>query len=304
MGEKILVVDDSKFNIRLMTDILQAEGYTVYSCEDGRSILEVVYFVKPAAILLDVVMPEIDGFEVCKLLKNDIQTENIPVIMVTSNTNSSDVKKALELGAFDYIKKPINGIEVIARIQSAIRYNEYQEKLKEMALRDGLTGLYNHTFLIELFQKELGKKEKSSTSISFAMIDIDFFKKVNDTYGHLYGDRVLKEVASILRSTFPKHNIIGRYGGEEFGIVFLGLSKEELISTCENIRKNVESTEFKIDSETIRITVSIGACYKDNRENISSGEIIKIADESLYKAKNSGRNKVIFENQYFEQEVI
>jgi diguanylate cyclase (GGDEF)-like protein len=292
MSIKILIVDDSKLNIRLMTDILETEGYTVYSCEDGNSILEKVYLIKPSAILLDIVLPGIDGFEVCKLLKSDINTENIPIIMITASTDSRDVKKALELGAFDYIKKQIDEIELIARIQSVIRYNEYQQKLKEMALKDGLTGLYNHAFLIELLQKELEKKEKSCSCISFVMIDIDFFKNINDTYGHLFGDKVLKELSTILTSVVKDGSIVGRYGGEEFGIVFSGMNKKTLVDVCEQIRKSVEIYEFKIDNKIVRITISIGAYFKDSRENLNSGELIKFADEALYKAKNSGRNRV------------
>jgi diguanylate cyclase (GGDEF) domain len=299
MSIKILVVDDSKLDIRLMTDILQSQGYTVYSCMDGNAVLEKAYMIKPAAIILDVILPGIDGFEVCRLLKSDINTESIPVIMVTASPNSLDVKKALELGAFDYIKKPIDEIEVIARIQSVIRFNEYQEKLKNMALKDGLTGLYNHTFLIELLQKELKNKDKSSLSISFVMIDIDFFKKVNDTYGHLFGDIVLKKLSNILKSIVPNNCIVGRYGGEEFGIVFPTISKELLDDECEEIRKKVEATEFEVGHELVKITISIGAYFKNNRGDANSNEMIKFADEALYKAKNSGRNRVCINSSIF-----
>ncbi len=289
---KVLVVDDSKLNVMIVKDILETEEYSVFSSYDGNSVIEMCYEISPDVILLDIIMPGMDGFQVCKLLKNNTRTKDIPVIMITSRTNSSDVKRALDLGAFDYIKKPIDEVELIARIQSAIRFNAYQEKLKEMAMRDGLTGLYNHSLIIELFQKELDKKECISNSISFVMLDIDYFKKVNDTYGHLCGDMVLKEVSNILTSSVSNSDILGRYGGEEFSIVSSGISKEELNELCEHIRKNIEENEFRIGNETFKITISIGAFFKENRNNISNTEMIKKADEALYKAKENGRNKV------------
>ncbi len=289
---KILVVDDDKLNLTLMTDILKAEGYTVHSFDNGGSILEMAYLIKPEAILLDIILPGIDGFEICKMLKNDIQTQDIPIIMITGRTHSSDVKKALELGAFDYIKKPVDEVELVARVNSVLRYNEYHEKLKAMAIKDGLTGLYNHTFLIEIFEKEIKKREKKSLSISFAMLDIDFFKKINDTYGHLFGDKVLKVLSSILSSSVSSCDIVGRYGGEEFGIVFANIDKEGLYKSCEKLRKKVEDAIFEIGSDKVKITISIGACFKDNIKGLKSDEMIKEADEALYKAKSSGRNKV------------
>jgi diguanylate cyclase (GGDEF)-like protein len=289
---KILVVDDDRLNLTLMTDILKGEGYTVYPFDNGGSILEMAYLIKPEVILLDIILPDIDGFEICKMLKNDIQTQDIPIVMITGRTHSSDVKKALELGAFDYIKKPIDEVELAARVKSVLRYNEYQEKLKAMAIKDGLTGLYNHTFLIEILEKEIKKHEKKSLSISFAMLDIDFFKKVNDTYGHLFGDKVLKILSDILLNSLSSCDIVGRYGGEEFGIVFINSDKEDLYKSCEKLRKNVEDAIFEIGNDKVKITISIGACFKDNIKGLKSDEIIKEADEALYKAKSSGRNRV------------
>lgn len=291
-NSKILVVDDDKLSLTLMTNILKAEGYMVYPFDNGSSILEMVYLIKPSAILLDIILPGIDGFEICKMLKGDIQTQDIPIIMITGRTHSSDVKKALELGAFDYIKKPIDEVELAARVKSVLRYNEYQEKLKAMAIKDGLTGLYNHTFLIEILEKEIKKHEKKSSGISFAMVDIDHFKKVNDVYGHLFGDKVLKGLSDILSESVANFGIAGRYGGEEFGIIFTNSDKEGLYNLCEKLRRNVQDNEFQIGNDKVKITVSIGACFKENSKNLKSDEIIRQADEALYKAKSSGRNKV------------
>lgn len=292
MITKILVVDDNLNNIRLLTDILEDENFTVYTADNGAAVLAMVHKLKPDVILLDIMMPGLDGFEVCKLLKNDFDIKDIPVIMVTAKTEGIDIKKSLEMGAFDYIKKPIDEIEVIARVQSAIQFKQTQDKLKEMAMKDGLTGLYNHALLIELFEKEIDKQQRNNGSISFAMIDIDNFKKINDTYGHISGDTVLKELSNILMSSVRGGDIVGRYGGEEFSIVFPGIDEQNAFQLCERIRKEVEDFNFEIGIETVKITISIGINFNELKGIINKREIIQKADEALYRAKHNGRNRV------------
>ena len=292
MITKILVVDDNLNNIRLLTDILEDENFTVYTADNGAAVLAMVHKLKPDVILLDIMMPGLDGFEVCKLLKNDFDIKDIPVIMVTAKTEGIDIKKSLEMGAFDYIKKPIDEIEVIARVQSAIQFKQTQDKLKEMAMKDGLTGLYNHALLIELFEKEIDKQQRNNGSISFAMIDIDNFKKINDTYGHISGDTVLKELSNILMSSVRGGDIVGRYGGEEFSIVFPGIDEQNAFQLCERIRKEVEDFNFEIGIETVKITISIGINFNELKGIINKREIIQKADEALYRAKHNGRNRM------------
>lgn len=292
MEKKILVVDDSRLELRILIDILSSEGYIVFACTNGYNALDLANRILPDVILLNIVMPGLDGFEVCKLLKKSDNTRDIPVIMITSKTDSKDIKKALELEAFDYLKKPIDEVELFARINSALRFKAYQDKLKEMAMKDGLTGLYNHSLLIELFQKEFKNQEKKNRSIGFAMLDIDFYKKVNDSYGHTSGDIILKEISSIITSTVEDSKTVGRYGGEEFGVVFTDMSLNKIQKICENIRRNIEEHEFRIGDKSIKVTISIGISYKALDENMSWNEMIEKADEALYRAKNSGRNKV------------
>ena len=292
MITKILVVDDNLNNVRLLTDILEDENFTVYTADNGAAVLAMVHKLKPDVILLDIMMPGLDGFEVCKLLKNDFDSKDIPVIMVTAKTEGIDIKKSLEMGAFDYIKKPIDEIEVIARVRSAIWFKQTQDKLKEMAMKDGLTGLYNHALLIELFEKEIDKQQRNNGSISFAMIDIDDFKKINDTYGHISGDTVLKELSNILMNSVRGGDIVGRYGGEEFSIVFPGIDEQNAFQLCERIRKEVEDFNFEIGIETVKITISIGINFNELKGIINKREIIQKADEALYRAKHNGRNRV------------
>lgn len=292
MKAKILIVDDTRLNVRLLTDILEGHGYTVFSVNNGMLVQDTTKRIKPDIILLDIMMPGMDGFEVCERLKSDNELMDIPVIMVTARTGGSDIKRALELGAFDYIKKPIDEWEVIARVQSALRLKQYQDSLKEMAIRDRLTGLYNHGLLIELLVKELAKQERKGHNICFAMIDIDYFKRVNDTFGHMAGDAVLIELAQILISSVRKEDIVGRYGGEEFGLIMPEIDCEDGKRLFERIRRNVENHEFHAGENKIYITISIGVYFKHSSEKMTSADVIEKADEALYASKRNGRNRV------------
>lgn len=295
MTKKILIVDDTKLNLRILIDILSNEGYYVFACTNGLEALELASTINPDVILLDIVMPNLNGFEVCKLLKEKDELKDIPIIMVTSETKSQNIKKALELGAFDYIRKPIDEVEVSARVNSALRFKAHQDKLKELAMYDGLTELYNHRRLIELFEKEYNKQLEMKQGICFAMLDIDFYKRINDNFGHISGDIILKEISSIIKSSVRSCDIVGRYGGEEFGIVFPDIDLDGALRLCEQIRKNIEQHEFNIRNNSIKITISIGICFKSPKEHIKYNEMIEKADKALYKAKNNGRNKVEIE---------
>ncbi|MDF2947842.1 MAG: diguanylate cyclase [Bacillales bacterium] len=292
MSKRLLVVDDSPLNVRLLTDILEDEGYEVFSVNNGSDVLDATLINKPEVILLDIMMPGLDGFEVCHLLKTTYETKNIPIIMVTAKSESADIKRALELGAHDYVKKPFDESEVLARIQSALRLKEYQDILRDMAMKDSLTGLYNHALLIDLFEKEFAKTKRDGDGLTFVMLDIDHFKKVNDTYGHSAGDVVLKDVSKILLESIRSCDIVGRYGGEEFSIVLLTSHSSEVIEICERIRKNIENYSFNIGDSSISITISLGAYISDFNSQITPKEMIKLADESLYTAKRNGRNRL------------
>lgn len=291
MGIKVLIVDDNRVNLRLLQEILEDEGFVTQCINESTKVIEAAIIFKPDIILLDIMMPVLDGFEVCKLIKQNSELYNIPVIMITAKTESTDLKRALELGAFDYIKKPVDEIEVIARIYSAYNYKTINDKLREMAIRDGLTGLYNHTFLLELFQVELDKARRINSNIAFLMIDIDYFKSINDTYGHMMGDVVIREISALLNDTVRTGDIIGRYGGEEFSIVLTEVTNEQVSDICDRIRKNVEQHVFEVNGNGIKVTVSIGVCLKKSQSTASKNDIIKIADRALYEAKRNGRNK-------------
>jgi diguanylate cyclase (GGDEF)-like protein len=291
MSIKILVVDDNKLNVKLLKDILEDEKYEVHTLDSGIHVLEKSIDIKPDAILLDIMMPGIDGFEVCRLLKENSETKNIPIIMVTAKTEGEDLKKAFHLGAFDYIKKPIDELEVLARLNSALMFSQQQKKLESMAMKDGLTGLYNHKLSIELFEKEFIKARRHHKSIAFLMLDIDYFKNINDSYGHRVGDEILREVADIIKKNSRVSDIIGRYGGEEFCITLLDISVEEANLVCERIRQAVDSNIFTTKEHSIHITLSIGNCFKYPENPCGYEEVIIQADKALYQAKRLGKNR-------------
>lgn len=291
MSLKALVADDNILNIKLLQDILIDENFEVYTADNGLPVLEMARELLPDVILLDIMMPGLDGFRVCELLKNDPDVKDIPVIMVTAKTDGNDIRQALDIGAFDYIRKPFDEIEAVARIYSAIRYREQQNKLLEFATKDCLTGLFNRAILMELFEKELSRQERCGSDIAFVMMDIDHFKQINDTYGHVAGDTLLREFSGILAGSVRQSDIIGRYGGDEFSLILSRLDLDNILPFCERIRKIIEQSQFLFEGDAILVTTSMGICVKRPDQNITAIEMIQNADAALYRAKNSGRNR-------------
>ena len=294
MKPKILLIDDNITIIKIITSYLKEEGFDVFFTTDSTSAVSKAHEVMPDIILLDIVMPILNGFQVCRLLKADEKLNEIPVIILTSETDSRDIKIAMEAGAIDYIRKPADQVELAARVHSVHRITQYQHRLKELALRDSLTGLYNHAAMIDRFVTEYKRQITIAGNVAFIMLDIDFFKKINDTFGHSAGDIILKELSCILSFSVGTDVTVSRYGGEEFGIAMSNTSSQFLKDFCEEIRKNIEEYKFIInDKASTNITVSIGYCFCQASNSIDSNIILKKADDALYTAKKNGRNRVV-----------
>lgn len=289
----ILAIDDSVINLKLLSVILGREGFNVVTTNDSLEALPLTLEHTPHLILLDVMMPGLSGLEILRLLKQNNLTQSVPVLMVTARTKGEDVRAALEAGAFDYIKKPLDDIEIVARVQSALRYKQHQDRLTEMAMHDSLTGLFNHRLLIELLERELATGRRKAQPVSFCMADIDHFKSLNDQYGHQAGDQVLQEISRLLTSGLRKSDPVGRYGGEEFGIVLGGCGPDKAQVLCERIRQNIEAHPFTVLGRPIKVTVSLGLAHADPAEEISETDLIRRADEALYRAKEAGRNRLV-----------
>jgi diguanylate cyclase (GGDEF)-like protein len=291
---RILAIDDSVINLKLLELLLGREGFEVSTTNDSLQALPLTLQISPHLILLDVMMPGLSGLEILRQLKLNNLTQSVPVLMVTARTKGEDVKAALEAGAFDYIKKPLDEVEIVARVRSALKYKFHQDRLVEMATHDGLTGLYNHKLLIELLGKELANGRRKAEPVAFCMADIDHFKNLNDQYGHQAGDLVLKEVSQVLSQGVRRTDPVGRYGGEEFGIVLGACGSDRAVALCERLRQSVANHSFVFQGQEIRVTVSLGlAVVQPGEDSVSETELIRKADLALYQAKENGRNRLV-----------
>ncbi|HWV57125.1 MAG TPA: diguanylate cyclase, partial [Longimicrobiales bacterium] len=263
---RILVVDDNPDNATVIALRLRSRGYDVTVAQTGSEALDYVRRDPPDLVLLDVMLPDIDGYEVARSIKGDDSLPFVPVILVTARSATSDKVAGFEAGADDYLTKPINFPELEARVRSMLRIRRLQRELEEknrelerLSISDGLTGLYNHRHIRQLVREEFERARRTWRPLAVAMLDLDHFKKVNDTYGHQTGDRVLKEVAGILRSTAREIDRIGRYGGEEFAVLLPNTGLAEATIFLERVRERVERHEFEVDSgKRIHLTISAG----------------------------------------------
>ena len=300
----VLVIDDNEVVRNLAKKLLTNNSFNVLAAEGGREAIELLKLFDPHVILLDVMMPDMDGYEVCRKLKTIDKTKDIPIIMVTSKTDTLDKIKGFEIGAADYITKPFNPAELLARVNSQVKMknvcDELQEKniiLEELVKKDGLTNLYNHRYFHERLNDEFVRSKRYNLPLCCVIIDIDYFKRVNDQYGHQFGDLVLKSMSEIITNNIRDVDICARYGGEEFGIIIPQTTLEETDSMMERIRENIEKHKFEIADNTINITISIGIAGMRQSGASTHRELVKYADEALYNAKFNGRNRVEIYNK-------
>ena len=284
----LLVVDDSPSNLQLLAHVLK-EDYFIKVANNGAKALEIARgFPKPDLILLDVIMPEMDGYQVCKELKSDDTLKDIPVIFITGKSESEDEEYGLSIGAADYITKPIRPAIVNVRVKNQITIRRQHKQLQDMAMHDPLTGLYNRYYLIDQFPKRLSRVRRHGHPLSLIMVDIDHFKSINDTRGHKAGDQVIKDVANTLVACSRKEDIVVRFGGEEFLAVLEYCDTDGAMQIAEKMRTQVES--IKLDN--VSVTASFGiATLSDENQDFES--LFKQADEAMYAAKEAGRNRVV-----------
>lgn len=298
---RILVVDDNQDNLDVLATRLRFRGYEVDTATQGEEALERVERNTPDLILLDVMMPGLDGFEVARRIKSDPSLPFIPIILVTARTATQDKVAGLDAGADDYLTKPINFAELEARVRSMLRIRELQHELEEknralakLSISDGLTGLFNHRHMQEVVHDEFERAKRTGEPLSVVMFDFDHFKQVNDTYGHQVGDRVLQEMAGILQRTAREIDKLGRYGGEEFIVVLPDTDIDDARIFAERVRTRVENHPFASgQTEPIRLTISAGAATYPHPAVYNPRTLIHRADQALYAAKAQGRNRVV-----------
>jgi len=292
----ILIVDDSRFNIKMLSDILKDKLYNIVIAESGEQALEIVEINKPDLILLDIMMPEIDGFKVCRRLKQNEKTASIPIIFISGLDKSSDIVKGFKMGAVDYIVKPFQKEVVLARVNTHLKLNETQNKLKKtndelkkllkevkyLSFHDEMTGLYNRRY----FENEMGRLEGSrKLPITILISDLDNLKKINDNYGHDLGDKYIKAAASILENSIRAEDIAARIGGDEFAVILSGSGREAAKAIKNRIKKNIENYNKK-NNLAANLEISIGYAVKTEVEdNIAA--LFKRADQMMYDDKNN-----------------
>jgi len=296
---KVLVIDDNAVIIRLASLLLAKKGHSVKTATNGSDGIALARSFKPHVILLDVMMPEIDGYEVCRCLKADEDTKDIPIIILTSRAEIIDKVKGLELGAADYVQKPFDHEELQARVATQVKmkilWDDLQEKnklLEELVKKDGLTNLYNHRYFHDRMVEEFNRCKRYGLSVSCVLMDIDFFKKINDTYGHQAGDEILRKLAEIILANVRDVDIAARYGGEEFALILPHTSIENAAKFSERVRNSVDETDFQFGGNSIKVTVSLGVASFPGNDPNTHTDIIRFADEALYAAKTAGRNRV------------
>ncbi len=287
---KVLLIDDSSDALDVAKARLSKDDLDIVCADNGQSGLDAARRENPDLILLDVDMPNMSGFDVCRELKADAELSIIPVIFLTGSTETSDKVKGLDLGAVDYVTKPFDAFELGARVRAALRTKRLQDMLIEYARIDPLTELWNRRALMDRLGQEWAQIQRNGGSIACIMADIDHFKRVNDTYGHRIGDEVLRRVAKVLAGHCRQSDLPVRYGGEEFAVLLPDGDAESAAGLAERCRKEIEDTHVKVGEEDVSVTVSFGVA--DNDGLPSAEALIESADVALYQAKNAGRNRV------------
>lgn len=292
---RILVAEDSLVVRAVVCDQLEEEGYEVVQAVDGESALALCAKVRPDAILLDIEMPGLDGHQVLARLKADGELSDIPVVFLTGRTGTDDMVAGLRAGAHDYLKKPFEPAELIARIGGAVRIKRLQDELRirndeldRLSRIDGLTGVYNRRHIDEQMAKEINVARRHMQPLAILMLDIDHFKQVNDLEGHPTGDRVLQEFADRLHAVMRVGDVIGRWGGEEFIIIAPQTDIDGALSLGERVRAAVAERPIEVGDRGISITVSIGCAVGLD----APAELVERADTALYRSKTEGRNRV------------
>lgn len=293
--QNVLIVDDARLNIQIMMDIL-AGDYNLFTASSGQEALDIAMSQSIDLILLDVIMPGMDGYEVCRRLKNDNRCRNIPVVFISAMTEVKDETKGLEMGAIDYIFKPVNPAIVKVRVKNHLELKRYRDILEKQSLLDGLTGIANRRHFDDIFDKEWRRALRSGESLAVVFLDIDFFKRYNDYYGHLAGDDCLRQVGNSLKNSLKRPgDLVARYGGEEFIIVLPETMLTAASLVGEKVRSNIEALkiEHKMSEVSDYVTVSVGVAAVIPEMNIEPASLFATADSALYHAKRQGRNRVI-----------
>ncbi|ODS33002.1 MAG: two-component response regulator [Candidatus Scalindua rubra] len=297
---KVLIAEDEIISRRRLEKFLESMDYEVIACKDGLDVWKIIQSENaPNLLILDWLMPGMDGVEICRKVRKQAKEPYTFILLLSSKSEQEDIVRGMEAGADDYITKPFNKDELRVRLRAGRRIVELNEELlavqnnlKKQVINDDLTGLYNRRYMAEILEKEFDRALRYETDLSCILLDLDYFKEVNDTFGHTFGDLVLCGISNCLRQGTRKTDISFRYGGEEFMILFPSTGIEDAKSVAEKIRSTCEAKIHDDGTNSVAITVSIGVASVKHHQPSDGKELIAFADKALYRAKAEGRNRV------------
>jgi two-component system, cell cycle response regulator len=290
--QKVLVIDDSPLIHRLVRTRLSELGVEVLEATHGQQGLALARQEHPDLILLDVEMPVMNGFEACQLLKHDPATHDIPVIFLTGADEAVDKVRGFDLGAVDYVTKPFDLIELRARVRAALNTKTLMDLLTSQAQLDGLTGLRNRRYFDERLHQELAAARRYGRGVGLVLLDLDYFKAINDTHGHPKGDQVLRKIAELLITVCRASDVPCRYGGEEFAVILPESNPDQAFRCGQRIINEIRQNADLAAILRQAVTVSIGTACTLPADGMTAADLVETADKALYHAKASGRNRV------------
>ncbi len=297
---KILIAEDDIQQAHLLGALLLSWDYDPLIVHDGRVALEVLQAPDaPRLVLLDWGLPGLDGIEICQQLRNDASRPYTYVVLLTGRGGRQEKLEALEAGADDFLAKPADIAELDARLNAGRRIVSLQEqllavqaRLEEQATRDSLTGVWNRAAILDILERELSRAGREKSPVAVLLADLDHFKQINDTHGHLAGDRVLHLAARRMQAELRPYDALGRYGGEEFLVVLPGCDERATLGLADRLRGAVTRESIDVEDRRVVVTISLGAvCWRG--EHADPIGVLRLADEALYRAKNAGRNQAV-----------
>lgn len=302
MIETILIIDDEKDILELLSKVLKSEGYNIITASNGREGIDKFFEYNPDLILTDVRMPVMDGLDFLREVKSKLT--DTEVIILTGHSDEATAVDCLRYGAYDYFRKPLEDIEILLtavrrvldKKQLEVKNRSLVKQLEELSIKDPLTGIFNYRHLQVCFDDEIERCKRYAHSFFVLMIDADHFKAINDNFGHLFGDHVLKELCEIISSVLRSTDRLFRYGGEEFLVIMHEITQDQVITVVNRLLFTIRNHTFRHDNQETKMTVSMGGAFFPD-DAIDKVQLIKAADKSLYKAKNSGRNR--FECRFY-----
>jgi len=297
---RVLIAEGDIETRETLAGLLSAWGYeavTAASGEEARAVLQSNHC--PRLAIFDWMASGVDGVELCRQVRAGSRGQYIYILLLTARTQSQDIVMGMEAGADDYVTKPFEPAELRARLWAGRRILQLQEQLvqaqealREQATRDGLTGLWNRVTILEMLDNEISRSVRERSSVSVVMADLDYFKQINDLYGHLAGDTVLRQAAQRMHANVRQYDAIGRYGGEEFLLVLAGCNLQGAIAQAERMRAALAAEQFGVPDGAPPVTCSLGVASADCSGPVDAHRLVREADAALYLAKRNGRNRV------------